>query len=398
MNRLDASIVLITWSPTERRLKFLKRTIDSVRAKAGYAHTLVVVDNGPKAQSEYLAEACPNDIVIKNKVNLGVGHARNQGAAATESGYIAFIDNDLEFVSKDWLAECIGTLEFYRQYDLIATPRRSHPMKGADRVVGKLDGYLLFERASPMCFVMRRSDFEKIGLWPTHSMPGSKYCDRTRKMDYRYIWHPEWVVKHLAPKPSYNFHNTLVNGEWVKLTARQEQIAHWDNIWAKKFGQYIKKHRAMYPGIKLHLKGRILDLGMGVTDMYEEGQDVTGVDVSSECIRIMTERHPWGAWLVREAMDTKLPANSFDTIVAANILEHYPDQAPIIREIKRMLKPGGTAVIVVPKANFSKGHIYPEWDDAMIKEKIGCHFETCKRELYVDKWWIIRGSDAKKET
>lgn len=225
MNKLDASIVLITWSPTEQRLKFLKRTIDSVRAKAGYAHTLVVVDNGPKAQSEYLAEACPNDIVIKNKVNLGVGAARNQGAAATESGYIAFIDNDLEFVSKDWLAECIGTLEFYRQYDLIATPRRSHPMKAAIRVVGKLDDYLLFDRASPMCFVMRRSDFEKIGLWPTHSKSGSKYCDQIHKMGYRYIWRPGWTVKHLARLPSYDFKKTLVNGEWVQLTAH-EQIAH----------------------------------------------------------------------------------------------------------------------------------------------------------------------------
>lgn len=43
-----------------------------------------------------------------------------------------------------------------------------------------------------------------------------------------------------------------------------------------------------------------------------------------------------------------LPDNSFDAIVALNVLEHIDDDVTAMRHIYRMLKPGGIAVIEVP--------------------------------------------------
>ena len=398
MPKFDASIVLITWSPTKRRLAFLKRTIASLRRKAGYPFTLVVVDNGPQVQTDYLARECADDIVITNKVNLGVGTARNQGADATNSHYIAFIDNDLEFVSDNWLFECIKALEAFPEQKLIATPRRSHPMKGPKKVAGNLGKYLLFDRASAMCLVMRRSDYQAIGRWPGHSMPGSKYCDWTYRKGYKFVWHPSWAVKHLAKKPSYNFHHSLVNGKWVELTPQERKIEKWNAMWPKKYKQYIKKHCKMYPAIRRHLKGRIVDLAVGVTDMYREGHDVTGVDISSACVEIMKQRHSWGNWIVGDAMRTQLPSHCFDTGVAANILEHYHDQGAIIRELKRLLRKNGRAILVVPKANFAKDHVLPKWTPAMLEERIGSHFDCWEYELYAGRWWVVTGTDAPKES
>jgi ubiquinone/menaquinone biosynthesis C-methylase UbiE len=42
------------------------------------------------------------------------------------------------------------------------------------------------------------------------------------------------------------------------------------------------------------------------------------------------------------------PAASYDFVFASNVLEHIPDDVQAIREIRRILKPGGVAVLPVP--------------------------------------------------
>lgn len=46
-----------------------------------------------------------------------------------------------------------------------------------------------------------------------------------------------------------------------------------------------------------------------------------------------------------------LPGGSFDTIVAADVLEHIIDLLPLIREFRRLLKPGGELLVSAPSEN-----------------------------------------------
>jgi SAM-dependent methyltransferase len=46
-----------------------------------------------------------------------------------------------------------------------------------------------------------------------------------------------------------------------------------------------------------------------------------------------------------------LAADSFDTIVAADVLEHVIDLAPLIAEFRRLLTPGGELLISAPSEN-----------------------------------------------
>ena len=42
------------------------------------------------------------------------------------------------------------------------------------------------------------------------------------------------------------------------------------------------------------------------------------------------------------------PDGGFDRVIAAEVLEHIPDDMAAMAEIFRVLKPGGTAAITVP--------------------------------------------------
>ena len=48
------------------------------------------------------------------------------------------------------------------------------------------------------------------------------------------------------------------------------------------------------------------------------------------------------------ALDMPFEDGSFDRVIAAEVLEHIPDDMAAMRELFRVLKPGGTAAITVP--------------------------------------------------
>ncbi len=48
-----------------------------------------------------------------------------------------------------------------------------------------------------------------------------------------------------------------------------------------------------------------------------------------------------------QAMDA-YPSATFDVVIASHVLEHVPDDKAAMREIRRVLKPSGSAVLMVP--------------------------------------------------
>jgi glycosyltransferase involved in cell wall biosynthesis len=217
MSDIDTSVVMITWSPSRKRLEIMKRSFESLRSSAGRPHILVVVDNGPEEQTEWL-NSQDIDLHLVNNVNLGVGRSRNLGAAATATDYIAFVDNDILYFP-GWLNECVSTLRKYEDRKLIASPRKSSPMKHRKHHVGSLDDYELFNRASGQALVMKRQAWEEI-RWSERNTPGGIFCNAARSKGYKFIWHKTWAARHLCKKPSYNYKHKLVNGVW-RATSEQ---------------------------------------------------------------------------------------------------------------------------------------------------------------------------------
>ncbi len=97
---------------------------------------------------------------------------------------------------------------------------------------------------------------------------------------------------------------------------------------------------------------RVLDLGCrdgALTRAYTDGNEVVGVDADREALaeaaKLGIETH-WAD------LDEPLPFEdeSFDVVVAGELMEHLRDPARFASEARRVLRPSGTFVASVPNA------------------------------------------------
>ena len=87
-----------------------------------------------------------------------------------------------------------------------------------------------------------------------------------------------------------------------------------------------------------------------------------------------------------------VPASSLDTLIACDVLEHVPDDRRAIREIFRVLKPGGHAVLTVPQ----RDHAIDTDEDATLDDPIERELRFGQRDhyrIYGDDF-VIRLKDA----
>jgi SAM-dependent methyltransferase len=97
---------------------------------------------------------------------------------------------------------------------------------------------------------------------------------------------------------------------------------------------------------------RVLDVGTSTGTnlrmLVEMGYaDVTGLDMSDDAIRFCAEK---GLPPVRQGDITAMPFDheSFDLVLATDVVEHVDDDARAVSEIERVLAPGGLALFTVP--------------------------------------------------
>jgi SAM-dependent methyltransferase len=107
----------------------------------------------------------------------------------------------------------------------------------------------------------------------------------------------------------------------------------------------------------------VLELGCGAGPLtawlVEHGATVTGVDVSPAMVELARERLGGRArLLVADIADplTFAPDESVDLVVASLVLHYLEDWVPVLREVRRVLRPGGAVVCSTHHPTMDRGH------------------------------------------
>jgi ubiquinone/menaquinone biosynthesis C-methylase UbiE len=96
----------------------------------------------------------------------------------------------------------------------------------------------------------------------------------------------------------------------------------------------------------------ILDLGCGTGEgtsrIYADGMTVIATDLSTEMVRTAVRRFPTLQGCVADAARLPFASECFDIVQSLGVLEYIGPYERAVRELRRVLKTGGTLVISVP--------------------------------------------------
>ena len=132
------------------------------------------------------------------------------------------------------------------------------------------------------------------------------------------------------------------------------------------------------------VKGKILDIGAGTGDFLLEAKnknwETVGVEPNEKAKSIAINK----GVLFADTIE-KLESNSFDVITLWHVLEHVPDVAHQVAELKRLLKPSGTLIIAVPNFKSFDANYYKNFWAAYDVPRHLWHFSKTAIEKLFDK-------------
>ncbi|PIR92499.1 hypothetical protein COU01_01435 [Candidatus Falkowbacteria bacterium CG10_big_fil_rev_8_21_14_0_10_44_15] len=160
--------------------------------------------------------------------------------------------------------------------------------------------------------------------------------------------------------------------EVLHKTYQEVEERHWWFVGRRLLiWQLLKKH---YYSEK---SAAILDVGCNsgflVAQLQTAGYDAAGCDISAEAVSYGQNQGRRGL-SVCALPQLHYPNGQFDAVLCLDTLEHIRDDKLAIREIGRVLKPGGIAIVTVPAFMFLWG----------LQDEISHHFRRyTKKELLV---------------
>jgi SAM-dependent methyltransferase len=134
-----------------------------------------------------------------------------------------------------------------------------------------------------------------------------------------------------------------VNSDYELQTHRVED-SHW---WYRGRRRVLERAIAR---VDLPAPARVLDAGCGSgRNMLELARygEVAGVELSATSAALARER---GVGVIVEGSVLEMPfaADSFDLAVCLDVIEHLEDDRAALRELRRVLAPGGALLVTVP--------------------------------------------------
>lgn len=135
-----------------------------------------------------------------------------------------------------------------------------------------------------------------------------------------------------------------------------KSYARYAPVYDQTFGWLLSfRGRSMAAGVTNRRPGKVLEVGVGTgisLSYYRKEHEVHGIDISPDMLNRAQQRVDKGklsqvsSLSIMDARELEYEDGTFDAVVAAYVMSVVPEPQRVIREMERVVKPGGDVVIV----------------------------------------------------
>ena len=262
--------------PLFNNLEYTKKCIEAIRGKTPNGlYELIIVDNGSTDGTEdFLKSFMGNIKIISNEKNLGFAKACNQGARASSSDYILFLNNDVEAQS-GWLEPLLKALDndssvaavsskllfpdgTIQHAGVLIVDHRKHqdPLLALNACyqepsdLPEANEPRTYQALTAACLLVRRNAFDQVGGFDEGFWNGyedTDLCFKLRMEGYKLVYQPESVLIHHEEKSGFErFSKMLENiarlhGKWLGKI-KPDIILEDDNIVRQTGAMHIQPY------------------------------------------------------------------------------------------------------------------------------------------------------------
>lgn len=130
---------------------------------------------------------------------------------------------------------------------------------------------------------------------------------------------------------------------------------------------------------------RVLDVACGTGEwlcaVQRCGARVSGIDIAAKAVAAAGQALPAGEFTIGVAESLPWADRSFDLVSCLGALEHFPDKDAALREMHRVLRRDGRALVLVPNAGFLTRRLglFRGTEQVAVREDV----------LSLDAWWTL---------
>lgn len=176
----------------------------------------------------------------------------------------------------------------------------------------------------------------------------------------------------------------------MELQAVERSYARWAPVYDRTFGAITNVGRRRATALLSELGGSVLEVGVGTglaLRHYDRRVSVTGVDYSAEMLdkaRAKVAAEGLQNVVALHRMDARtldFPDESFDHVAAMHVISVVPEPEKVMSEIVRVVRPGGSIVIVNHFSRERGALAWAEWAAAPLADLLGWHSDFDRAQV-----------------